>query len=164
MQPGGCVYDTVMGRWSETAALMLPGDTLPRALVGGVGAVSPDGRRLLVAGGVDAGRFLRAVNRPLLLKQARAEGNDTLADRLEAEGKDYLRHPVAWYRFSECLLSYDPTSDSWQLLGRNPRLARAGAALVSWEDRWYVVNGENKPGIRSGDVSLFVLPLSVRGR
>lgn len=161
LQLGGCVYNAVTGRWSETVPFCLPGDTVCRALVGAVGGLSPDGSCLLFAGGVNADRFLRAVNRPLLLQQAIAAGNDSLAAELEAEGAAYLRHPAEWYRFSGAVLAYRLADSTWMQVAAFPQLARAGAALVVGERRWYVVNGESMPGIRSCAVSALDFP---RGR
>lgn len=159
LQSGGCVYHVAAGCWSETAPLRLSGDTTRRALVGAVGALSPDGLSLLFAGGVNADRFLRAVNRPLLLQQASVEDNDSLVAELEAEGDAYLCHPVEWYRFSSDLLSYRLSDGVWMRVAGFPQLARAGAALVTWGRRWYVVNGESMPGIRSCDVSVLNFPV-----
>lgn len=160
LQAGGCMYDPATGQWTETAPLRLEGDTALRALVGAVGAASADGRRLLFAGGVNGERFLRAVNRPLLLQQAQTDGDNERVADLEAEGTAYLRHPEAWYRFGEAIVAYDPAADTWTRVADFPQLARAGAALIPWDNRWYVVNGESKPGVRSCDVTAVDFPAS----
>ena len=80
----------------------------------------------LVVGGVHRDIFLQALNNPQ---------------------PDYLRHPAEWYCFNPDILLYD--YGEWRLVGRSQVTARAGAALVWFENAVYLIGGELKPGIRS---------------
>lgn len=154
VQCRGCRYEVASGHWVNTAPLGLAGDTLCRALVGAAGAVSVDGTHLFFIGGVDGARFLRAVNRPLLLARASEAGNDSLVAALEKEAADYLHHSVSWYRFSSALWTYDVRADRWERTTERPEWARAGAGLIVTDEGWLVVCGETKPGIRSSAVTV----------
>ena len=69
--------------------------------------------------------------------------------RLEGEAKDYMHHPIEWYRFNTTLLCYDTFNKSWTPLGEHEPLARAGAGAVMSHNQLIIVNGELKPGIRT---------------
>lgn len=68
-------------------------------------------------------------------------------------GKEYLSHPVEWYRFNRNLLLYHPQTDKWTTLGEYEQGARAGAVIVSQDGFHYIINGELKPGIRTNEIN-----------
>lgn len=154
----GCVFHAESNSWSKTEKFRFP-DFSFYTLIGAIGALSVDRKYLIFTGGVNALCFLQAINRPLQLQQARNAHNDALIARLEKESADYLHHPVSWYRFNNELIAYDLSTGVWEKWAQLPQLARAGAALAVHYNRWYVVNGECKPGIRSCDVSLLEFPI-----
>lgn len=102
-------------------------------LGGGTGVPLDDGN-ILCVGGVNRDIFLKAI-----------QGIYT--------GKEYLSHPVEWYRFNRNLMVYHPQTDSWTTLGAYEQGARAGAALVSLGGAHYIINGELKPGIRTNEIN-----------
>lgn len=135
----GLRLDLKTEKWSETASI--PPDTRNSsgALVGSVCSVAGGGH-LLFFGGVNAQIFEAAIN-----------------GRLEDSHHDYMSHPVEWYRFNERVLVYHTLTDTWFENGTFPQLAKAGAALVPYQNGWVIIGGESKPGIRSTEVSLVSL-------
>ena len=128
----GYVYSPETKEWMPVAT---PRDAEGNevSLGGGVGIpFGEDG--ILCAGGVNKDIFLKALQGIY-------------------KGKEYLSHPAAWYQFNDHLLLYHPQTDEWTTLGKYEQGARAGAALVSLEDSYYIINGELKPGIRTNEIT-----------
>lgn len=128
----GYVYVPETEAWSPVAA---PCDAEGNeiSLGGGVGTAWGEDM-ILCAGGVDKDIFLKAL-----------QGIYT--------GKEYLSHPVEWYRFNRNLLLYHPQTDKWTTLGEYEQGARAGAVMVSQDGFHYMINGELKPGIRTHEIN-----------
>ena len=103
------------------------------SLGGGMGTSFGEGM-ILCAGGVDKDIFLKALQGIYA-------------------GKEYLSHPVEWYRFNRNLLLYHPQTDKWTTLGEYEQGARAGAVIVSQDGFHYIINGELKPGIRTNEIN-----------
>lgn len=74
---------------------------------------------------------------------------DIFLSALQKPEKDYLLHPVEWYKFNQKILVYNTRENTWQEVGENPAVARAGAALVGDGRTFFSINGELKPGIRT---------------
>lgn len=120
----GCAITTDDGTWSQEP---IPTDkTGAPIFLGGAASVGLPTGETLVVGGVHRDIFLQALNNPQ---------------------PDYLRHPAEWYCFNPDILLYD--YGEWRLVGRSQVTARAGAALVWFENAVYLIGGELKPGIRS---------------
>lgn len=64
-------------------------------------------------------------------------------------GEDYLLHPASWYKFRKNTLIYNLITDSWMEIPGEEALARAGAMLVPFDNKWYNISGEFQPGFRS---------------
>lgn len=143
------------GVWAAKTALPTLPDGSPRTLTGGC-ATSMCDRYALFFGGVNFECFRAAVDRPILMAEAEAAGDSLTIAKLRDEGKKYLRHDIAWYRFNDDLWSYDIIDDVWKFLGSDESLARAGAGAVMCGDSLFVVCGELKPGIRSPQVSVIM--------
>lgn len=142
--------------WAVKTTLPALPDGSSRALTGGCAASMSD-RLVLFFGGVNHDRFLAAVDRPRRIVEAAASGDSLTVGKLEAEGKDYLRHEVSWYRFNDDLLAYDIVDCEWKCLGTNESLARAGAGAVMCGNSLFVVCGELKPGVRTPRVSVVTI-------
>ena len=138
----GFAYDPAKGSWSPVAEILPHGRKEAMALVGAA-AVTSGCAHIVCVGGVNKGVFEQALNAPF-----QPEG---IVDA--AFTTDYLKHPAAWYKFNEELLIYHTVTDTWVAESRSPQLARAGAALVDMGGSWLVIDGEEKPGIRSGEVT-----------
>ena len=121
-------YQVAQKEWTEIAA--------PEAFVGGGCAVALDEEHLLCAGGVNADIFERAI-------------------RGEYPQPDYLLHPKEWYRFNPLLQCYNVRTGVWSCMAQEERLARAGAGMVLTDHGFILVQGEEKPGIRSPQMTCF---------
>lgn len=97
--------------------------------LGGGAAINLSDRHILAIGGVNKDVFLSAVNHPQ---------------------PGYMTHEVEWYRFNPVVSVYD--GHRWHCLGTSKITARAGAALVKFRDKVYIIGGELKPGIRTPDI------------
>lgn len=135
----GLRLDLKTGIWSETAPILSDADGAPRALIGSVCSVS-GGSHLIFFGGVNAQIFEAAIN-----------------GKLSESHQEYMSHPADWYRFNDKVLVYHTLTDTWFENGSFPQLAKAGAAIVPYQNGWLVVGGESKPGIRSDEVSFVSL-------
>lgn len=74
---------------------------------------------------------------------------DVFLSALQKAEKDYLLHPVEWYKFNRKILVYNTRRDTWQEVMETPEVARAGAALTGDGKTFFSINGELKPGIRT---------------
>ena len=129
-------YDVGTNRWSVLDTLIAERDGTPRCLAGGSGVMLSDGKMLLTGG----------VN------------HDIFRQAMEGKGPaDYMKKPVAWYRFNDDLLTYDPGKRTWHVTYDVPGLARAGGILLEHDGYLYIICGEIKPGIRTPQIR--VLPL-----
>lgn len=97
------------------------------SLGGGTSCAFGD-EQILCMGGVDKDIFLAALQKP---------------------EKDYLLHPVEWYKFNRKILVYNTRENTWQEVLSTSDVARAGAALVGDGRTFFSINGELKPGIRT---------------
>jgi N-acetylneuraminate epimerase len=64
-----------------------------------------------------------------------------------AEFKPVEKHPG----FPDAILAYDTRTDAWHPAGRAPA-ARATLPTAFWQNRWVLVSGEVRPGVRSPEV------------
>lgn len=149
----GYAFDPRRWTWTPVAPLIPHGQQEARALVGAQ-AVSSGCAHIVFVGGVNRTVFEEALNRPFDIGRMKAEGADArLTAEKEREQGEYMRHEAAWYRFNDELLIYHTITDTWVTESRSPLLARAGAGLAKAGDEWIVIDGEEKPGIRSTDVT-----------
>lgn len=155
----GFSYSARDEKWYPVASVRPYRELRPRTLVGAAGLASGS-HHMVCIGGVNAGRFQAALDRPGNIRRALRSGNDTLAARLEQEQHTYLLHPADWYAFNRQLLIYHTLTDTWVTEGDFPELALAGAAVVPYQGKWVVIGGENKPGVRSSGV--YVVEMGVK--
>ena len=125
----GVTYNPKTNEWTKTAAL--------DGTLTGAAAVASGCGHVLVFGGVNKDVFEQAISHPQ---------------------PDYLTHPAGWYRFNDKIAVYSTVTDSWCTIEGNTAFARAGAAVVTYKDalgasHWTVIGGEEKPGVRSADVT-----------
>ena len=127
------------------------------ALVG-ASAIPSGAAHILCFGGVNKDIFEAALERNMLIGDTA-----TTADRLAAlreEAHAYMTQDPAWYQFRRSILVYHTVTDSWAEVFDSPLLARAGAGLVpvtigtgNSSLSALVIGGEEKPGVRSSDVT-----------
>lgn len=128
----GYKYAPETKEWTPVAT---PQDAEGNEVSLGGGNAAPFGEgQIMCIGGVDKDIFLKALQGIYA-------------------GKEYLSHPVKWYRFNRNLMLYHPETDEWTTLGKYEQGARAGAALVSQDDCHYIIQGELKPGIRTNEIN-----------
>ena len=151
----GLVLDLHTMAWRSVAPIKPHGSDKLQTLIGANAAASGC-CHIVCFGGVDAGVFRKAVNRPYEMRRAEAQGDaaaEVLAN-LKREAEEYLCHPAEWYRFRKDLLIYNTITDTWVSESQSPLLARAGAGLVTLAPgRWLLIGGEEKPGVRAADVT-----------
>ena len=151
----GLVLDLRTMAWRSVAPIKPHGSDKLQTLIGANAAASGC-CHIVCFGGVDAGVFRKAVNRPYEMRRAEAQGDaaaEVLAN-LKREAEEYLCHPAEWYRFRKDLLIYNTITDTWVSESQSPLLARAGAGLVTLAPgRWLLIGGEEKPGVRAADVT-----------
>ncbi|MBR7013717.1 MAG: cyclically-permuted mutarotase family protein, partial [Prevotella sp.] len=126
------------------------------ALVGAA-AVPSGAAHVLFFGGVDKGVFESALQRNALLADTASLAAEHLVD-LREEAHNYMTQPPAWYKFRRSILVYHTITDSWTEIADSPLLARAGAGVTPVGSRAgsfsaLVIGGEEKPGVRSSDVT-----------
>ncbi len=127
----------------------------PLALVGS-SAIPSGAAHILCFGGVNKEIFESALQRNALIADT-----TTTAERLAAlreEAHAYMTQDPAWYQFRRTILVYHTVTDSWAELFDSPLIARAGAAIVPVASPTgslsaLVIGGEEKPGVRSSDVT-----------
>lgn len=121
----GVYFDAKKNCWIPTAPVIIDGS--PRAIIG-ASALCSGVAHIVISGGVNREKFLKELNHPQ---------------------PGYMTHAPSWYKFNNELLIYQTITDAWTTESQHESLARAGAAFVSDGEKWYVINGETKPGIRS---------------
>ena len=146
----GVYYDTRKREWLATSLM-------EGALVG-ASAIPSGAAHILCFGGVDKDIFEAALARNALIADT-----TTTADRLAElrdEAYSYMTQDPAWYKFRRSILVYHTVTDSWAEVFDSPLIARAGAAVVpvpsgtgSSSLSALVIGGEEKPGVRSSDVT-----------
>lgn len=132
----GYAYDLMRNRWTQLAA---PRDAAGESLTlsGATGATNGKGL-LLCLGGVNKTIFTDAIS-----------GKYQLVDQAE-----YLKQPVAWYRFNATPLVFNAKTLQWlKPTMADSRLARAGAMLIAIaENQFLYIGGELKPGVRTPQI------------
>src|SRR5699024_7986433 len=99
--------------------------------LGGGTAVAVNDSLILCTGGVNKDIFLAALRHP---------------------EKDYLLHPVEWYKFNDRILVYNANRNIWQEVARTPQTARAGAVLGGRNKSFINIIGEFHPGVRTPEI------------
>ncbi len=132
----GYCYDAISDTWK---LLDSPKDSIGNSLTltGGVAALA--GSKIMCLGGVNKEIF-----------------RDAISDSYRLVRKDaYLQQEPSWYRFNGYLLQFDLACEEWNIPAfYDKRLARAGAQLVQWDDKFFYVGGEVKPGVRTPEILL----------
>ena len=152
----GCAVKT-----SGNESLPLRGDE--GSLVG-ASAIPSGAAHILCFGGVNKRIFEGALQRGALLSDT-TQTAERLAN-LREEMHYYMTQQPAWYQFRRSILVYHTVTDSWAEVFDSPLIARAGAGLVPMPSSalgsvgggssavsLLVINGEEKPGVRSSDVT-----------
>ena len=173
----GVYYDPKKGNWFATSLMQNAnqaspsspdGDTTPvssadgavggaSAALVGASALPSGAAHILCFGGVNKHIFEQALDRNYQLSDTTIQTAERLA-QLREEIHYYMTQEPAWYQFRRSILVYHTVTDSWAEVFDSPLIARAGAGLVplaspSGSLSALVINGEEKPGVRSSDVT-----------
>ncbi|WP_416799066.1 N-acetylneuraminate epimerase [Ciceribacter azotifigens] len=133
-------YDTDADRWSKL-------DTQTPVGLSGAKAVTLNDGRILIIGGYNKWLFDRyAADVNAIDKGKDPESFKKLVD-------SYMGMQPKDYRWNDKILIYDPAGNSWHMLADNPFLPNCDPAVVArGEDRFMLVSGEIKPGLRTPEV------------
>lgn len=153
-------YDVTSQEWLKVGEQVDPVTGIKFSL-GGATAFSIDNRYILCLGGVNYDIFLDAITTQYnigfntkLSPQEKKEQNQNFS-------KHYMTQPVDYYKFnSECRV-YDTLTGDWKTIDITSNAARAGAALVYEHNRFYVIQGELKPGLRSPETYMGIVILDL---
>lgn len=66
--------------------------------------------------------------------------------------RNYFNKPIKDYFYNRKIMSFDPSTLQWHSLGEIPYSGTAGSILVPGEDKFLLINGELKPGLRTDTV------------
>ncbi|MCR4994444.1 MAG: sodium/solute symporter [Bacteroidales bacterium] len=132
-----------------------PEDSLLFSLVG-ASAVPSGAAHILCFGGVNKQIFEAALARNALIADTTTTAGHLA--QLREEAYAYMTQEPAWYNFSRQIIVYHTVTDSWAKVFDSDLIARAGAAVVplaspSGSLSALVIDGEEKPGVRSSDVT-----------
>lgn len=155
----GWSYNPKANQWFPVTEIQPYGEKEKMSLIGASGVPSGS-HHIVFVGGVNRDRFREALDRPALIEEAVRQGDDSLVALLQQQQSEYMSHEPEWYRFNGRLLVYHTITDSWVTEANFPELALAGAAVVPYNGKWLVINGESKPGIRSTGV--YVLEMGTK--
>lgn len=151
-------YDVKAQEWLKVGEQVDP-ETGKQFSLGGATAFSIDNRYILCLGGVNYDIFLDAITtqynigfNTILTPEEKKEQNQNFS-------KHYMTQPVDYYKFNpECRL-YDTLTGEWNTIDITSDAARAGATLVKEDNRFYAIQGELKPGLRSPETLMGIVNL-----
>ena len=67
------------------------------------------------------------------------------------DGSQVNTPPAEHKGFPKTILAYDTTRDTWRIFGDSP-VSRATVPTAHWRDRWLILSGEQRPGVRSPEM------------
>lgn len=152
----GAYYDPRKNEWFPTSLMLPTADSTQAAALVGATAMASGCSHILCFGGADRTVFNSALERGAALADTTLTASER--DSLRALHYEYMTQDVAWYHFREKVLIYCTITDTWTEDFASPRIARCGANIVPLAQSaehfsWLVVDGEEKPGVRSGEVT-----------
>lgn len=117
--------------------------------LGGATVAAIGNRYIICLGGVNHDVFLDAISTQYNIN---ADNNLSPEEKKTKNGefsRHYMTQPVEYYNFNkECRL-FDTRTNTWQTIDVTPNAARAGATLVVDGNKFFAVQGELKPGVRT---------------
>lgn len=141
-------FDVAENVWSVVGEQIDPETGNPFSL-GGATAFAINNRYIICLGGVNYDIFLDAITTQYnigfdskLTPEEKKEKNLNFS-------KHYMTQPVEYYKFNTECRVYDTHTGEWITIDNTTNSARAGATLVTDGNRFYAVQGELKPGLRT---------------
>lgn len=141
-------YDVAAKVWTEAGVQTDPETGKPFSL-GGATAMTVDDRYIVCLGGVNHDVFLDAITTQYHIGQNPALSPEEKQKQNREFSRKYMTQPVAYYRFNRECRVFDTKTEKWRTIDSSSDIARAGATLAGEADRFYAVQGELKPGVRS---------------
>lgn len=139
------VYDPATQMWTKLQTRS------PRSASVGASAAAKDGKIY----------FFGGVNQEIwngLFQDVKAAGEGKEGDDKKAAENSvfdaYFNMSHKDFLFNADVLSYNPATNTWHNEGHFPYYGRAGAAIAIKGDKFLVVNGELKAGLRTDETSL----------
>ena len=146
----GLEYNPKTGEWTEIGQIAPEGGK-SYSLHGAQG-IAQGVQHIMFIGGVDKDLFYKAWKRETDIADAKSGGDiDRVAD-LEKEKHEYLLMDPKDFKFNRDILVYHTITKTWIVADNYPYPGPAGAPVVKKGDRWFVINGEIKAGVRSPKV------------
>lgn len=133
----GWKYDIAAGKWSQISDVEADGQKISLL---GANSVKLSDHELLAIGGFNKAVYDNAVEKLGSLK------GEALADFKNT----YFGAMPASFKWNKKILIYNADSDTWRSIGEVPFDAPCGEALLLKGKYIYSINGEIKPGTRSG--------------
>ncbi len=148
-------YDLRSRSWQFAGDTRLTATGEEFALVGAK-AVSSGAAHIICFGGVDKSIFESAISNEAIMADTTCTQDER--DHAALQRIYYLKEPPEFYRFNRQLLIYHTITQTWVQMFESPLLARADATVVTLRSAggfptWVVIGGEEKPGVRSADVT-----------
>ncbi len=125
---------------------------------GGMAYYNDKSDEIVFLGGVNKEHFLPALKRVEAINKAKKEDNQELLSKYKEEVRDYLEQAIKWHAFNQKAYSYDLKDNAldyfYQKGKAKESFARADACLVQHRDKFLIIGGELKPGIRTRQISM----------
>lgn len=138
-------FDPQAMKWKKIADVQLPGEAPRSVMAGTVSTIGQD--HICVFGGAEAEIILlREQIYPAKIAEAKTQGDIELAKQLQSESDAlYDNHQG----FSQDILTYCLSTDSWQLAGNMPVSSPVTTTAVKWRNMIVIPSGEERPGVRT---------------
>ncbi|MCD4770329.1 MAG: cyclically-permuted mutarotase family protein, partial [Bacteroidales bacterium] len=146
----GLEYNPKTGEWRETGQIA-PEEGKSYSLHGAEG-IAQGVQHMMFIGGVNKDLFFKAWKREIEIADAKSSGDIERVAALEKERHDYLLMDPKDFKLNRDVLIYHTITETWSVVDKYPYPGPAGAPVVKKGDRWFVINGEIKAGVRSPKV------------
>ncbi len=141
-------YSVAANSWEKVADQLDEKTQKPFSL-GGATAMPLNNQYILCLGGVNYNVFLDAITSQYNINFNKALSQDEKKLQNYNFSKDYMTQPVEFYNFNKECRVFDTTNNTWKIIDNTSNAARAGATLVFNKNKFYAVQGELKPGVRT---------------
>ena len=147
-------YDPSENSWSKEKDIRPKGYDKAISL-GGASGIKTGAHHIIFVGGYNRELFQKAYDRGRLIKKATNEGNAELATSLKAESIEYLKQEKEAFDWNNKVLAFHTVTGAWHVLDDYPHPPPCGAEFTEYQGKYYVINGETMPGIRSPHIYSF---------
>ena len=135
-------YQTKMNKWEQINS------NSPVGLLG-ASSYSPNQKEIIFFGGYNKAYFDE------YLASVTSIDKSKNPNKWKHVVDDYMGMEPQDYQWNKNVISFNPSTQSWENLGENINLPNCGAAIVSKNETAVLVSGEIKPGLRTAQVKKF---------